>query len=180
MSCGGSLAVVTNLGYFRGPHADQGEGAHRRLAPMSEPALTVRAPNKEEALMVDGGTHRVPVKELIASGVKLTRAQAAEYLQVPKRTLDDWAYHREGPRHARMVGGQTRYDIRDIRYECCHRVSPHPIATALSEPTGFSDGPYCADGGGGSPDPHGAWFATYHRPFSDCQPERGFAQLRFR
>jgi len=64
--------------------------------------------------MVDGGTHKVQVKELIASGVKLTRAQAAEYLQVPKRTLDDWAHHGEGPRFARMVGGQTRYDIRDI------------------------------------------------------------------
>ena len=71
-------------------------------------------PNNEEALLVDSRTPEVPVKEAIARGVKLTRVQAAEYLQVPKRTLDDWAYHGEGPRFARMVGGQTRYDIRDI------------------------------------------------------------------
>jgi excisionase family DNA binding protein len=56
----------------------------------------------------------ISLQAALARGVKLTREQAAEYLQVPKRTLDDWAYRGEGPRYARMVGGQTRYDIRDI------------------------------------------------------------------
>ena len=57
---------------------------------------------------------RISLQDALALGVKLTRSQTAEYLQIPKRTLDDWAYHGEGPRFARMVGGQTRYDVRDI------------------------------------------------------------------
>jgi excisionase family DNA binding protein len=67
-----------------------------------------------DAERIKGSGPRLSLQDAIAQGVKLTRTQAAAYLQVPKRTLDDWAYRGEGPRYSRMVGGQTRYEIREI------------------------------------------------------------------
>ena len=67
-----------------------------------------------DAERIKASRSRISLQDALAQGLKLTRDQAAEYLQVPKRTLDDWAYHGEGPPYARMVGGQTRYDVRDI------------------------------------------------------------------
>lgn len=46
-------------------------------------------------------------------GGLLTTAQLADFLQVPARTIDDWAYHGTGPRYSR-VGRHRRYARRDV------------------------------------------------------------------
>lgn len=46
-------------------------------------------------------------------GGLLTTAQLAELLQVPPRTIDDWAYRGTGPRYSR-VGKARRYLLRDV------------------------------------------------------------------
>jgi excisionase family DNA binding protein len=87
-------------------------GRQKAAETREDPAL-----HRTHGVDAEGSKTRKPkisLQDALARGMKLTRYQAAEYLQVPKRTLDDWAYHGEGPRYARMVGGQTRYDIRDI------------------------------------------------------------------
>lgn len=43
----------------------------------------------------------------------LTRAEVADLLQVPPKTLATWAYERRGPRY-RQVGRHARYDERDL------------------------------------------------------------------
>ncbi|WP_216897379.1 helix-turn-helix domain-containing protein [Nocardia alni] len=43
----------------------------------------------------------------------LTREQAAEYLQVPSKTLARWATERVGPRYLR-VGKHARYRLVDL------------------------------------------------------------------
>lgn len=43
----------------------------------------------------------------------ITRAEAAEYLQVPHRTLDDWALRGKGPRYYKL-GRHARYRLEDL------------------------------------------------------------------
>jgi excisionase family DNA binding protein len=50
----------------------------------------------------------------------LTRAEAAEYLRVPAKTLATWAYHRDGPPFYKL-GKHTRYDLRELQEWCAAR-----------------------------------------------------------
>lgn len=60
-------------------------------------------------------------------GGLLTTAQLAELLQVPPRTIDDWAYHGTGPRYSR-VGKARRYARRDVeRWLDEHASEPVPV-----------------------------------------------------
>lgn len=43
----------------------------------------------------------------------LTRAEVAERLQMPRRTLDQWAPMGKGPRYARF-GRHVRYRLSDV------------------------------------------------------------------
>jgi hypothetical protein len=43
----------------------------------------------------------------------LNAVQAAHYLQVTERALEDWRFRRVGPAYVR-VGRQVRYDIRAL------------------------------------------------------------------
>lgn len=43
----------------------------------------------------------------------LSRGEVAEYLNVPARTLDTWAYKGIGPKYSKM-GRYTRYRLSDI------------------------------------------------------------------
>ena len=47
------------------------------------------------------------------TGQLLTREEVADYLGVPRRTLDSWAYRGGGPPFFK-VGRHTRYRIEDI------------------------------------------------------------------
>jgi excisionase family DNA binding protein len=47
------------------------------------------------------------------SGRLASRAEVAEYLGVPVRTLEQWAYRREGPRY-RVIGRHARYRWADV------------------------------------------------------------------
>lgn len=63
-------------------------------------------------------------------GGLLTTAQLAELLQVPPRTIDDWAYHGTGPRYSR-VGKGRRYARRDVERWLDEHASDRPQARRL-------------------------------------------------
>jgi excisionase family DNA binding protein len=59
-------------------------------------------------------TEPVTLEEARKRDLLLTRAQVAEWLQVPVATLDGWAYRREGPAYLR-VGRHARYKASDVQ-----------------------------------------------------------------
>jgi len=63
-------------------------------------------------------------------GGLLTTAQLAELLQVPPRTIDDWAYDGVGPRFLK-VGRARRYARRDVERWLDEHASDRPQARRL-------------------------------------------------
>jgi excisionase family DNA binding protein len=59
----------------------------------------------------------------------LSRAEVAEILVVPERTLAAWAYEGRGPRFYR-VGRHARYDLADVQAWLASRAKEPEATTA--------------------------------------------------